>query len=167
MVDAYWFYFHDDTGRGAVRGGRTPWQDAAALSAAVTTPPKQENAPNSHGRTSPKERTSLFPATLRERGSGGEALLLEKRPLPQFRPITLPLREGARGRGFSQRSRLPRITYITNHTAASWGGRLAVRRVGGASMPVQSSVAAQGARSREARGRETVRGSSERLKSAT
>ena len=36
-----------------------------------------------HGRTSPQEQTSLFPATLRERGSGGEALLLEKRPLPQ------------------------------------------------------------------------------------
>ena len=78
--------------------------------------------------------------------------------------------EGVWGRGASLReaaSPPARITYITNHTAASWGGRLAVRRVGGASMPVQSSVAAQGARSREARGRETVRGSSERLKSAT
>ena len=30
-----------------------------------------------------KDEPSLFPATLRERGSGGEALLLEKRPLPQ------------------------------------------------------------------------------------
>ena len=37
----------------------------------------------SHGRASPKKEPSLFPATLRERGSGGEALLLEKRPLPQ------------------------------------------------------------------------------------
>ena len=99
-------------------------------------------------------------------GGPGEALLLEKRPPPAFSPSP-PLREGARGRGFSQRSRLPRITYITNHTAASWGGRLVVRRVGGASTPVQSSVAAQGASSREARGMETVRGSSERLKSAT
>ncbi len=59
------------------------WQVAAALSAAVTTTPKQENAPTSHGRASSKEKSSLFPATLRERGSGGEALLLEKRPLPQ------------------------------------------------------------------------------------
>ena len=59
------------------------WQVAAALSAAVTITPKQENAPNSHGHTSWKEKTSLFPAALRE---------------------------GARGRGFSQRSRLPRIT---------------------------------------------------------
>ena len=56
---------------------------AAALSAAVTSTPKQENAPTSHGRASPKKRTSLFPATLRERVSGGEALLSEKRPLPQ------------------------------------------------------------------------------------
>ena len=58
------------------------WQVAAALSAAVTITPKQGTAPNSHGRTSREERTSLFPAALRE---------------------------GARGRGFSQRSRLPRI----------------------------------------------------------
>ena len=40
-------------------------------------------------------------------GGPGEALLLEKRPPPEF-PPTQPLREGARGRGFSQRSRLPR-----------------------------------------------------------
>ncbi len=53
---------------------------------AATTTNSPETAPNSHGRTSPKERTSLFPATLRERGSGGEALLLEKRPLPQNLP---------------------------------------------------------------------------------
>ena len=56
---------------------------AAALSAAVTSTPKQEIAPTSHGRTSREKKSSLFPATLRERGSGGEALLLEKRPLPQ------------------------------------------------------------------------------------
>ena len=30
-----------------------------------------------------KEQPTRTPATLRERGSGGEALLLEKRPLPQ------------------------------------------------------------------------------------
>ncbi len=45
---------------------------AAALSAAVTTAKPIEYAPNSHGRTSPKERTSLFPAALREKGSGEE-----------------------------------------------------------------------------------------------
>ena len=76
---------------------------AAALSAAVTTTKQQETAPNSHGRTSPKERTSLFPATLRERGSGGEALLLEKRPLPQNLPPNSSLRKGARGRGLLYR----------------------------------------------------------------
>ena len=32
------------------------------------------------------KKPSLFPATLRERGSGGEALLLEKRPLPRYVP---------------------------------------------------------------------------------
>ena len=87
------------------------WLGAAALSAAVTSTYSQENAPNSHGRSTPKEKTSLFPAALRERGSGGgaslreaasprrsstshpsyssgggpgEALLLEKRPPPEF-----------------------------------------------------------------------------------
>ena len=59
------------------------WKVAAALSAAVTTAKRQGTAPTLPGRTSRKKRTSLFPATLRERGSGGEALLLEKRPLPQ------------------------------------------------------------------------------------
>ena len=61
-------------------------QVAAALSAAVTTTKLIGDAPTLHGRTSSKERASLFPATLRERGSGGEALLLEKRPLPQRSP---------------------------------------------------------------------------------
>ena len=64
-------------------------QVAAALSAAVTTTKLQEIAPTSHGRASREEKSSLFPATLRERGSGGEALLLEKRPLPQKPPPRL------------------------------------------------------------------------------
>ena len=62
------------------------WQGAAALSAAVTITNPIGDAPTLHGRTSLKEESSLFPATLRERGSGGEALLLEKRPLPQNLP---------------------------------------------------------------------------------
>ena len=62
------------------------WQGAAALSAAVTTTMPIGDAPTLHGHTSRKEESSLFPATLRERGSGGEALLLEKRPLPQRSP---------------------------------------------------------------------------------
>ena len=155
-----------------------------------------------------KSEETHKPILSHSSGEGpGEALLLEKRPPPEFshslagrggsvsrrdhtpktgkraqltwahksegthKPIpSYSSGEGVWGRGASLReaaSPPARITYITNHTAASWGGRLAVRRVGGASMPVQSSVAAQGARSREARGRETVRGSSERLKSAT
>ena len=44
-----------------------------------------------------EEKPPQTAATLRERGAGGEALLLEKRPLPQFRPAP-SLREGARGR---------------------------------------------------------------------
>ena len=155
-----------------------------------------------------KSEETHKPILSHSSGEGpGEALLLEKRPPPEFshslagrggsvsrrdhtpktgkraqltwahksegthKPIpSYSSGEGVWGRGASLREAASPpvcITYITNHTAASWGGRLAVRRVGGASMPVQSSVAAQGARSREARGRETVRGSSERLKSAT
>ena len=68
-------------------------QVAAALSAAVTTAKSIGDRLQLHGHTSPKERTSLFPATLRERGSGGEALLLEKRPLPQNLPASLVLAE--------------------------------------------------------------------------
>ena len=86
------------------------WQVAAALSAAVTTRKPIGDAPNSHGRASPKERTSLFPATLRERGSGGEALLLEKRPLPQH--LSPPsLRKGARGRVLLYRE-APSLAYF-------------------------------------------------------
>ena len=54
---------------------------AAALSAAVDLTNLQETAPTLHGGEPPKEQPSLFPAALRER---------------------------ARGRGFLQRSRLPR-----------------------------------------------------------
>ena len=54
-------------------------QVAAALSAAVTITPKQGNAPTLHGRASRKEKTSLFPAALRE-GARGRGLLSEKPP---------------------------------------------------------------------------------------
>ena len=90
-------------------------QVAAALSAAVTTTPKQGNAPTSHGREPPKEEPSLFPAALRERGSGGEALLSEKRPLPQnLRTAVFPggsAREGA----FLQKGPLPRILSLSHN----------------------------------------------------
>ena len=61
---------------------------AAALSAAVTTTEQQETAPTLHGRTSPKERTSLFPAALRERGVWGERRFSQKKRLS---PQNLPL----------------------------------------------------------------------------
>ena len=50
------------------------------------------------------------PTALRERGSGGEALLSEKRPLPQNLPIQTVSSEGSAREGASlQRSPLPRI----------------------------------------------------------
>ena len=73
-------------------------QVAAALSAAVTTTKPQGIAPTSHGRTSREEKSSLFPATLRERGPGGEVLLLEKRPLPRSLPTYPPATLRERGR---------------------------------------------------------------------
>ena len=74
-------------------------QGAAALSAAVTTIKPQGIAPTSHGRTSWEEKSSLFPATLRERGPGGEVLLLEKQPLPRSLPTYPPAALRERGSG--------------------------------------------------------------------
>ena len=74
-------------------------QVAAALSAAVTTTKPQGIAPISHGRTSWEEKSSLFPATLRERGPGGEVLLLEKQPLPRSLPTYPPATLRERGSG--------------------------------------------------------------------
>ena len=56
---------------------------AAALSAAVTI--TKFIGEHSHFQAEPpmQKQTSQTPAALRERGAGGEALLLEKRPLPQ------------------------------------------------------------------------------------
>ena len=72
---------------------------AAALSAAVTTTKPQGIVPTSHGRTSREKKSSLFPATLRERGSGGEVLLLEKQPLPRSLPTYPPATLRERGSG--------------------------------------------------------------------
>ncbi len=89
-------------------GFRSPRRKvAAALSAAATTTPKQENAPTLHGREPSKEASSLFPATLRERGSGGEALLLEKRPLPQNLPTVNLFGREREGGGFSSKKSPP------------------------------------------------------------
>ena len=55
--------------------------------------------------------TSQTPSALRERGSGGEALLSEKRPLPQNLPTAESLREGARGRGLLFRE-APSLAYL-------------------------------------------------------
>ena len=96
--------------------GAQRWQVAAALSAAVTTTKQQETAPTLQAEPTQKNRPSRTPAALRERGSGGEALLSEKRPLPQNLPNASSFREGARGRGlFYQKSLLPR-----NHSRTLW-----------------------------------------------
>ena len=87
------------------------WQVAAALSAAVTTTKLIGERPHSQGRASPKKETTQTPATLWERGSGGEALLLEKRPLPQSFLIVISSEGSAREGASLQRSPLPRIPF--------------------------------------------------------
>ena len=62
-------------------------KSTAALSAAVDTRNMQETAPHLQAEPSQQHRTRQTPAALRERGSGGEALLSEKRPLPQRPPV--------------------------------------------------------------------------------
>ena len=69
------------------------WQVAAALSAAVTITKPQETAPNAQAEPTKKKHTRQTPAALRERGSGGEALLSEKRPLPRISPQSIFGRE--------------------------------------------------------------------------
>ena len=88
-------------------------QVAAALSAAVTTTPKQKTAPTSHGHASPKERTSLFPAALREKGSGEEGLLSEKPPPPQNSPPNRLFGREREGGGFSTEKPPPSQIYYT------------------------------------------------------
>ena len=58
-------------------------QVTAALSAAVTITKHIGDAPNSQAEPTKKKGATQTPAALRERGSGGEALLSEKRPLPR------------------------------------------------------------------------------------
>ena len=83
---------------------------AAALSAAVTSTPKQENAPNLHGHASPKERTSLFPATLREGARGGASL---EKPLPRRSPSPRRLFEREReGERFSSEKHSPSLDLL-------------------------------------------------------
>ena len=86
-------------------------QVAAALSAVVTTTKQHGTAPNSHGRTSPKEASSLFPAALRERGVWGRGASLREAASPpaSFSPVSS---EGSAREGASlQRSLLPRIFF--------------------------------------------------------
>ena len=55
---------------------------AAALSAAVDTTKLIRDNPTSQAEPPLKKHPRQTPTALRERGSGGEALFSEKRPLP-------------------------------------------------------------------------------------
>ncbi len=81
-----------------VRRRAPPRTVAAALSAAVISTKQQETAPTSQAEPSQQNRTSRTPHALRERGSGGEALLSRSGLSPRI-SYTSSLREGARGRG--------------------------------------------------------------------
>ena len=69
---------------------------AAALSAAVTTTKQQEAAPTLQAEPPMQKNPRRTPSALRERGSGGEALLSEKRPLPQNLPTVISSEGSAR-----------------------------------------------------------------------
>ena len=85
------------------RRGSPPYATkvAAALSAAVTTTTPIGETPTFQAEPSKQKRPTQTPAALRERGSGREALLSEKRPLPRSLPLvtsSFPLvRRGGRG----------------------------------------------------------------------
>ena len=92
------------------------WQVAAALSAAVTTTKQQETAHLTGGSRHIQKQLRRTPAALRERGSGGEALLSEKRPLPQNLPNHSLFGREREGGGFSARKApsLARRIYTPN-----------------------------------------------------
>ena len=81
---------------------------AAALSAAVTTPKLIGDRPNSQAEPTSQKSPTRTPAALRERGSGGEALLSEKRPLPQNLLQDIFSGGSAREGAFLQKRPLPR-----------------------------------------------------------
>lgn len=90
--------------------GFTPYATKAAGGAVSRRDHNQAYRRDTHlsGGTKQEKRRTPNATCSSGEGSGGEALLSEKRPLPQNLPHTSPLREGARGRGFLQRSLLPR-----------------------------------------------------------
>ena len=83
-------------------------QFTAALSAAVDFTKLIGDAPTIQAEPPMQKQPIQTPATLRERGSGGEALLLEKRPLPQRLPQNVFSRGSAREGPFLQKRPLPR-----------------------------------------------------------
>ena len=79
---------------------------AAALSAAVDTTKMIRDNPNLQAEPPLKKHPRQTPAALRERGSGGEALLSEKRPLLLNLPFSLtpcPRRIGRKPRRWDRK----------------------------------------------------------------
>ncbi len=90
--------------------GEVPAKRAEGFRSAATTTKQQETAPTLQAEPSKRKGATQTPTALRERGSGGEALLSEKRPLPQRLSILVFPGGSAREGAFLQKSPLPRNT---------------------------------------------------------
>ena len=88
-------------------------QFAAALSAAVDSTKFNGDAPTIQAEPPMQKQPIQTPATLRVRGSGGEALLLEKRPLPQNLPTLRLFGREREGGGFSTEKPPPSHYFLT------------------------------------------------------
>ena len=85
----------------------------AALSAAATTTPKQENAPTLHGREPSKEESSLFASRSSGEGVWGRGASLREAASPPESPPPYIFSGGSAREGpFLQKRPLPRITNI-------------------------------------------------------
>ena len=87
-------------------------QVAAALPAAVTTTKIIGDAPTFQAEATMQNRTPQTPAALREGARGRGFSQRSRLPRPPVRP---PLREGARGRGFSKEKPLPRSLSVFHY----------------------------------------------------
>ena len=94
---------------------------AAALSAAVDSTNLQGTRAHLAWAHKTEGKVKSIPSySSGERGLGGEALLLEKRPLPPAFLPTASLRKGARGRGFSAEKPPPPEFFLCISLYFSW-----------------------------------------------
>ena len=84
---------------------------AAALSAAVTTTPKQENAPTHRGAQVRRKAQAYSPPLFGRRGLGRRGFSQRSRLLPRISVPPPSFPEGARGRGLFYR-KVPSLAYI-------------------------------------------------------